>query len=368
MMKLTINPLLILTIIFLFGCNKEVKHKNGTFSIDGQISVDLDSIGIYPGLVKKDFVEAIFDFHYPVNDNNFKITGEIPHPYMFNFISRETGMSKPFFVERGRTELDANFPDNNRTVIITEATKSDAQKEYEKLKREKLDSLESLKYKIKSREEREKVNVLINTSLMDYLKDNPNSYVALWLIVDRFCIYGSKYNEIYEESLDYFSDEIKQSQLHQKFKEDLLESKDKTFKEKELLLKNTSLEKEVVQFSKLNKKYILLDFWHTRCAPCLREMPKYKPIYDTYKNLGFEIVSISVDEKEDIEQWKTLIEEKQFNWIHYLDEGKEEARKLEITGYPTTFLINSEGAIIEQDISSEELNSFLQKKLVSTHL
>jgi len=92
-------------------------------------------------------------------------------------------------------------------------------------------------------------------------------------------------------------------------------------------------------------------------------MPKYKPIYDKYRTKGFEIVSISTDGSEKITDWKRVIEEKEFDWKHYLDLGGDETHKMKIRTFPTTFLIDTDGNVIKKDIASEDLEKFLNEAL-----
>jgi thiol-disulfide isomerase/thioredoxin len=45
-------------------------------------------------------------------------------------------------------------------------------------------------------------------------------------------------------------------------------------------------------------KLILLDYWATWCKPCLALKPKLDKIRDAYKEKGFEILSVSTDDKQ----------------------------------------------------------------------
>ncbi|HEX8014257.1 MAG TPA: TlpA disulfide reductase family protein, partial [Flavobacterium sp.] len=46
------------------------------------------------------------------------------------------------------------------------------------------------------------------------------------------------------------------------------------------------------------KKYILIDFWASWCAPCRKEIPNLKTAYANYAEKGFEVLSISIDKDE----------------------------------------------------------------------
>ncbi|BBO23173.1 MAG: redoxin domain-containing protein [Fimbriimonadaceae bacterium] len=45
-------------------------------------------------------------------------------------------------------------------------------------------------------------------------------------------------------------------------------------------------------------KLVLVDFWATWCAPCKAMMPMLDKLHARYKEKGFEILSVSIDEKQ----------------------------------------------------------------------
>ena len=47
-------------------------------------------------------------------------------------------------------------------------------------------------------------------------------------------------------------------------------------------------------------KVILLNFWATWCPPCRREMPAFIRLQEKYKDQGFTIIGIALDEKQAV--------------------------------------------------------------------
>ena len=50
---------------------------------------------------------------------------------------------------------------------------------------------------------------------------------------------------------------------------------------------------------KLKGKVILLDFWNTRCAPCIKSFPELQKLHDTYKDKGLVVITCSSDKASD---------------------------------------------------------------------
>ena len=351
---------LILLPVILLSCKNKMDKE---FEVIIKTEAKIDSLSMYPSFVSEKFLDSTYSmlFKGPVEGGIVNFKGKKPpHPVMFDILADKIGLSDKFFIDGGLTQLSVSFVNKDKKVIITDK-KSKTHKEYELLKSKGLDSIDNLWWQASSVDERIKVGELRDRFIVDFLKDNPNSYVPLWLFANYFSSRSQRYNKLYDESMNLFSDEIKKTELFDKLHTGLKKSQSFSLKNKELPLKNIDLRDASFKLNDFsNNKYILLDFWFSNCKPCLVEMPKYIHLYEKYKEQGFEIVSISIDKTDKIQNWKNTINEKGFNWVHYLDENGIETNKLNIISFPTTFLINSEGAIIERNITPEDLNNFLQ--------
>ena len=203
-------------------------------------------------------------------------------------------------------------------------------------------------------------DVNFDEKLFQYTERYPDSYVALWALIRAANIKGNI--SAYERTLNTFNDEIKQSVLWINFRDEFNSIRIKDSQEfPALVLKNIHLEAE--RFEIPTSKYVLVDYWFSRCKPCLESFPKLKEIYDTHRNSGFDIVAVSVDKTKDIPNWKKRITEHNLPWKQYLDEDGVEAKKDNITAFPNNFLLK-DGKVIMRKLSPEELEIFLREHVI----
>ncbi len=109
-------------------------------------------------------------------------------------------------------------------------------------------------------------------------------------------------------------------------------------------------------------RYLLIDFWASWCGPCREENPNLVEAYETYKNKGFEILGVSLDNNR--EKWLQAIEEDQLTWHHVSDlKGwkNEASDKYGVIAIPSNVLIDPGGTIIARNLRGEELQAKLKE-------
>ena len=118
---------------------------------------------------------------------------------------------------------------------------------------------------------------------------------------------------------------------------------------------------ETITLDPSENKFTLVQFWASGNAICTEENCYYfLPAYEKYKDKGFEIYAISLDEDKD--SWISGIEDNQLPWIHVSDlKGMDSPICIEcnISKVPTNFLLNQKGKIIARDLEAEHLESTL---------
>ena len=122
---------------------------------------------------------------------------------------------------------------------------------------------------------------------------------------------------------------------------------------------------QIIPLDPSQNRYTLVQFWAAGNAICTEENCYYfLPAYEKYKDHGFEIYAISLD--ENLNEWIAGIEENELPWIHVSDlKGWESPICIEcnITEVPANFLLNHKGKIIARDLEAEDLESTLDKLL-----
>ncbi|MFT4022241.1 MAG: TlpA disulfide reductase family protein [Flavihumibacter sp.] len=111
-----------------------------------------------------------------------------------------------------------------------------------------------------------------------------------------------------------------------------------------------------VSLASFKGNYTLVDFWASWCGPCRAENPFVVSTYGKYKNKGFRILGVSLDNSK--ENWLKAIKKDKLTWAHVADlKGWESAAAAVygIRGIPDNFLLDKDGKIVAKGLRGEAL-------------
>ena len=122
-------------------------------------------------------------------------------------------------------------------------------------------------------------------------------------------------------------------------------------------------EGKVISLSSLKGKVVLIDFWASWCAPCRKEMPNVVKLYNQYKEKGFTVYSVSLD--EDPKAWEEAIKADGMTWPNHVSDlsgWKSPMPQLYgFQGIPYTVLVDKDGKILETGLRGKSLEQKLKE-------
>lgn len=103
-------------------------------------------------------------------------------------------------------------------------------------------------------------------------------------------------------------------------------------------------------------KVVLLNYWATWCAPCIKEMPELNRLQEKYRDQGLIVLALSDEDPERLLKFAqkkpftvTAAYSKEFTWADIQSER------------PMTFLIDSNGVIVDYFTGGYDFDFFESK-------
>jgi thiol-disulfide isomerase/thioredoxin len=103
-----------------------------------------------------------------------------------------------------------------------------------------------------------------------------------------------------------------------------------------------TLEGKTLTLDALKGKTVVLDFWGTWCAPCVKATPDLVRLNRKLAGQPFVMIGISSD-KDDV-KWREFIRKNNMDWPQYLDDGSVQ-RLFDVSAFPTYVLLDADGIV-----------------------
>ena len=125
-----------------------------------------------------------------------------------------------------------------------------------------------------------------------------------------------------------------------------------------------SLKGDSIRLSSLKGKVLLLDFWASWCGPCRYSNKQLVKLYSKYKDKGFEILGVSLD--DEMKDWKKAVIKDKITWMQGFDKGGWDALaavRWHVDALPTSFLIDKNGDVVAINLEKNDLEKKIKELL-----
>lgn len=104
-----------------------------------------------------------------------------------------------------------------------------------------------------------------------------------------------------------------------------------------------SLDGPNMKLSEQAGNVVMINFWASWCAPCRVEMPKLNDLYNKYKDLGFVLLGVNVEQQET--PMRNFLQKRPVDFPILMDKGNDVSKLYNVIAMPTTVLVDRSGNI-----------------------
>lgn len=98
-------------------------------------------------------------------------------------------------------------------------------------------------------------------------------------------------------------------------------------------------------------KVLILNFWASWCAPCVRETPALEELHRNLRDAGVVVLGISVDKHE--KKYREFLKRFNVTFLTAHDPGKIVGDSYGTYRYPETYVIDRNGKVVQKIIGAE---------------
>ncbi|MBK9027322.1 MAG: TlpA family protein disulfide reductase [Propionivibrio sp.] len=95
-------------------------------------------------------------------------------------------------------------------------------------------------------------------------------------------------------------------------------------------------------FAQWRGKVLVVNYWASWCAPCVREMPALSRLHEHYASWGVQFVGIGLD---DVEKMQAFVKTTPVSYPLLVSDFASQSSVLEIKGLPLTLVIGRDGNV-----------------------
>ncbi|MCX7729421.1 MAG: AhpC/TSA family protein [Bacteroidia bacterium] len=202
----------------------------------------------------------------------------------------------------------------------------------------------------------------VKSTLKNMIKEHPASPVSGYIIFQEFNNNPNISVTELEEIVGYLDKNFLNTKFGKLAQQRLMQIKGTTIGNKIMEFTQNTPDGKPINIRDFEGKYVLIDFWASWCGPCRMENPYVVAAYNKYKDKGFTILGVSLDQNKNA--WLKAIEKDGLTWTHVSDLkgwSNEVAQAFGISSIPQNILIDKNGIILAKNLRGSALEAKLQE-------
>lgn len=355
------HRLLIILIIALIGCSPE---KEGTLFIQSE---GLKSGDLILEKVNVRSIETVDTLN--VIEGSAFFTYKAPEIGVYRI--KKDDISSAFIIldnrekvsiRYGKDSLSFLFADNNlnketnqlnRLLTMQDSLEAVFQRDYLTAKRnhDEYNAFEKINRKY------EMSKIQMERALKAILDNDSKSFSKL-LLVSWFSFFEDY--EVYQKTLTSLEANHGNTAYYKELK-DVFETKTRWMNKEFPKVNLNDINSQEVNLSDINSRYVLVEFWNTKCLPYIQGIHEHKRILNRYETEDLIVLSINLDRDEEL--WKNTVKNLGLKFKNLNDpagfEMSELILRLSIGKIPANFLLDSDRKIIAQNKWGRKLEDAL---------
>jgi peroxiredoxin len=371
MKKIISSSLLILSLVTTFiGLHRCTPERNsGTYTITGYVKgIASDSVYLYNTVTNK--IEPT-----PVVNDRFSFAGTVAFPEMYE-VYFDSALTKfvRLFLENSSISISGNID----SLENIEIRGSDSNREYLNYsksihtQRTELRNTEKLFETALSKRDYAKADsleVIINHTAHLLLEEahryaSVNKSSAIVPYITYMACLSAPDKLLAEQIIQIIADAGKNIPRIAALKKFLADIERTAVGSQAIDFEMMSRDGQLIKLSDYKGKVIMLDFWASWCAPCIKEFPDLKEIYNQFRENEFEIIGFSID--KDKKAWENMLDKHKLPWPQVVELNGAAGitpKDYGIIFIPTVYLIDTEGKIAGTNLHGNRLTDKIKELL-----
>jgi peroxiredoxin len=100
---------------------------------------------------------------------------------------------------------------------------------------------------------------------------------------------------------------------------------------------------DTVALTDLKGDVVMINFWATWCGPCRKEMPHLEALHQRYKDLGFTLLGVNVEDNQ--KGALKYLEETPVSFEILFDPANRVSALYDVVAMPTTIMVDRNGNV-----------------------